>query len=251
MIRFNKLNREFSFRSTFILKLFYSPSTLLKSLIILTFIFIHDNLSAQQKPVNHPDIHKILVDSVIQTSNYTYVKARTELNSRIWLALPKKDIQENENYYYYGAVEMGDFKSTELKRVFPSILFINDLIDPEDLNPETALNQEKPDKEKQVISPPSNGISIAELFNNRGKYNNKIIRVKGEVTKYNEGIMSRNWIHLKDYSSGSDGFDLTATTQMETQVGDIIILEGKIILNKDFGSGYFYEILMEDGKIIH
>jgi hypothetical protein len=33
-------------------------------------------------------------------------------------------------------------------------------------------------------------------------------------------------------------------------VGDIVTLEGKIVLDQDFGYGYKYELLMEDAKII-
>ena len=33
------------------------------------------------------------------------------------------------------------------------------------------------------------------------------------------------------------------------KVGEIVTFEGKITLNKDFGSGYFYNIIMEDAKM--
>jgi hypothetical protein len=31
-------------------------------------------------------------------------------------------------------------------------------------------------------------------------------------------------------------------------MGENITFEGKIVLDKDFGYGYFYSVLMEDGK---
>jgi hypothetical protein len=33
-------------------------------------------------------------------------------------------------------------------------------------------------------------------------------------------------------------------------VGDVIIAEGKLATDKDFGAGYFYPVLVEDAKII-
>ena len=249
MIKLIKIIKEFILVISITLRLQYNSAFIIKSIVFPAFILIHINLPAQQKTTNHPDIQKITVDSVIQTSNYTYVKATTSLKSKIWFALPKKDIQYNKDYYYYNAVEMRNFKSTELKRIFPSVMFINDLINPDDLNADNLI-QKKEVINKQVILPPEKGISIAELFKNREKYNNRIIRVSGEVIKYNEGIMKQNWIHLTDFSPDSKNFDFTATTQMETKVGDLIILEGKVTLKKDFGSGYFYEVLMEDSKII-
>lgn len=56
--------------------------------------------------------------------------------------------------------------------------------------------------------------------------------------------MGRNWIHLKDGSGGT--FDLTVTTQEHIELGSVVLFEGKIALNKDFGAGYFFNIIMEE-----
>ncbi|MCF6352598.1 MAG: hypothetical protein L3J06_06275 [Cyclobacteriaceae bacterium] len=93
-------------------------------------------------------------------------------------------------------------------------------------------------------------ITIAELFANKNNYANKTVKIKGEVKKYNSKIMSKNWIHLQDGTEHSGENDLTITSQMEVKTGDIVTFEGKIILDKDFGSGYFYKIIMEDGKVV-
>jgi hypothetical protein len=60
--------------------------------------------------------------------------------------------------------------------------------------------------------------------------------------------MSRNWVHIQDGTGTEEFFDLTVTTQDMVSPGDIILFEGKITLQKDFGSGYYYEILMEEAK---
>jgi len=31
---------------------------------------------------------------------------------------------------------------------------------------------------------------------------------------------------------------------------DLVTFEGTISLNKDFGAGYFYELIMEDAKLV-
>ncbi|MEI7897164.1 MAG: hypothetical protein WCJ26_09020 [bacterium] len=61
--------------------------------------------------------------------------------------------------------------------------------------------------------------------------------------------MKKNWIHIQDGTEFSGKFDLTVTTDAEAAVGQTITLEGKITLNKDFGYGYAYEVLMEDATI--
>jgi hypothetical protein len=60
--------------------------------------------------------------------------------------------------------------------------------------------------------------------------------------------MGKNWIHIQDGTDFNGGFDLTITSDSQHAVGDTVIFEGKISLKKDFGYGYVYEVIMEDGK---
>lgn len=39
-----------------------------------------------------------------------------------------------------------------------------------------------------------------------------------------------------------------AQAQEQVNVGDVVAFEGKISLNKDFGAGYAYDVLMEEAK---
>ena len=95
-----------------------------------------------------------------------------------------------------------------------------------------------------TIIKPENGISLEKLFSK-----NSII-VKGKVTKINYGIMDRNWIHISDGTEFEGKKSLTVTTQDSVNIGDIVTFEGTIILNKDFGHGYIYDIILEEGNII-
>ena len=61
--------------------------------------------------------------------------------------------------------------------------------------------------------------------------------------------MGKNWVHLQDGTGEPGNDDLLVTTQEEVAVGDVVVFEGTIVLNKDFGSGYSYEILMEEAKL--
>ena len=99
-----------------------------------------------------------------------------------------------------------------------------------------------------VIEPCEDCTTIEKLFANKKAYSGKVIKVKGQVTKYNPGIMGKNWIHIQDGTEFEEEFDLTITTDIEVTVGETITLEGEITLDKDFGFGYFYNVLMEDGK---
>jgi hypothetical protein len=59
--------------------------------------------------------------------------------------------------------------------------------------------------------------------------------------------MGENWLHILDSSSTSD---LTITTKEIVEIGDIVILEGKLSIDKDFGHGYLYPILLEDATVL-
>jgi ribosomal protein S17 len=73
--------------------------------------------------------------------------------------------------------------------------------------------------------------------------------LKGKVTKVNNQIMNRNWIHIQDGSSSDKTIDLTVTTNNEVKLGDVVVVKGTITLSKDFGAGYFYDIIMESATV--
>jgi hypothetical protein len=104
------------------------------------------------------------------------------------------------------------------------------------------------EKANVSVVPCEGCIKIADLLAGKKDYEGKTIKIKGSVTKFNPEIMGKNWIHIQDGTEFEGAFDLTITTDKVVAVGDIVTFEGKIILNKDFGYGYFYNILMEDGQ---
>jgi len=173
-----------------------------------------------------------------------------------WVATVKDDVAVGSKYSFGDALEMTNFKSKELDRTFDRIYFISD-------NDEQAGNQEnsmmapttmgRPKVELKtdvVIQPSVGGISIAELYKNRNNYANKKVHVKGKVVKVNSEVMDRNWVHIQDGTNDSGNFDLTITTLELAKIDDVVEFEGTIILNKDFGAGYTYDVIMEGGTII-
>ncbi|MBN2614173.1 MAG: hypothetical protein JXR71_00635 [Bacteroidales bacterium] len=105
-------------------------------------------------------------------------------------------------------------------------------------------------QQKINIQPENGSITIADVYANKAKYEGKDIKVRGKVTKYNEGIMGKNWAHIQDGTSDGKNIDLTVTTQDQVHLGDVVTFEGKITLNKDFGAGYFYPVIMQDAKVV-
>ncbi len=99
------------------------------------------------------------------------------------------------------------------------------------------------------IEPDEECTKISELYANQKSFDGKVIKVKGFITKFSPEIMGKNWIHIQDGSEFDNKFDLTITTGTSVKVGDVRIFEGKIAIDKDFGYGYKYNVLMEDAVI--
>jgi len=100
------------------------------------------------------------------------------------------------------------------------------------------------------VSPCNSCTTISKLLSDKQSFSGKVIKVKGIVTKYNPQILGKNWVHIQDGSEFQGEFDLTVTTDKIVSLGDTVTFEGKMILDKDFGYGYFYPVLMENGKPI-
>src|SRR3972149_1471736 len=92
-------------------------------------------------------------------------------------------------------------------------------------------------------------VKIEEVFAKKDTLNGRKITVKGEVVKFNSGIMGKNWVHIQDGSGKPGTNDLTATTQDSAKVGDKVIITGTLAVGKDFGAGYIYEAIIEEASM--
>lgn len=193
-----------------------------------------------------------VVQEALGASSYTYLKIK-DGGGEYWIAITKRDINVGETVSFAAELEMKNFESKDLQRTFDTIYFVSQITTggaaasaaPAALG---DPHQMKPTLEKQEISvePAEGGITIGRLFANKDSYADKTVLIKGKVTKVNRAIMGKNWVHIQDGTSDSGNFDLTVTTLEEANVGDVVTFEGKIVLNKDFGAGYAYDVLMED-----
>ena len=105
----------------------------------------------------------------------------------------------------------------------------------------------KPDFSK--IVKPAGGKTVQEVYQEKDKLNGKRVTLRGKVVKYNEAIMGKNWLHLRDGTGKEPANDLTVTTQAKAKVGDTVLLEGTVTLDKNLGAGYNYEVIIEDAKV--
>lgn len=100
------------------------------------------------------------------------------------------------------------------------------------------------------IAKADGGMTIAEVFAGKDQLAGQPVVFRGKVVKTNPNIMGKNWLHVRDGSSAEGTNDLTVTTGGTVpNVGDTVVVKGNVVLNKDFGMGYQYDIIVEDAEV--
>ncbi|MDX2415239.1 MAG: hypothetical protein QNK33_08605 [Bacteroidales bacterium] len=92
-------------------------------------------------------------------------------------------------------------------------------------------------------------MTIAELYDGAEKYKDKEVIIRGQVVKVNMDIMDRNWVHLMDGTKAGDKSDLTFTTKEVLKVGDTVTFKGILAIDKEFGAGYVYPLIVEGATL--
>lgn len=201
--------------------------------------------------VSNDGSRSALIEEKIDAGSYTYLKV-TENDKTYWIAVTRMDIEIGEMVYFSQAMEMKNFKSESLNRTFESVLFVQDAS--KFPNQKTGENPHKNltnRKDEQIsLETPEGSKTVEQIYNEKESLNGKTVKVKGKVVKTNQNIMNRNWIHIQDGTGDETSFDLVVTSQDVAAVGDVVTLEGVVAIDKDFGAGYFFAVIVEDAKIV-
>ena len=229
-----------------------------RSIYVLAIAFIALLTSCQSSRSDRVEnlaenANQVIAEEVIQGGSYTYAFV-SEGDQGYWIAIDQADIQKGNTYFWSQGMEMNNFTSKELDRTFESIFFVEDFTDQPILGvqipTESMAGKQTTDKVDGIAIEPAEGsITIAELYANRKSYNDKRVKITGKVMKFSPYIMDRNWVHLQDGTKDGDDYDLTVTTQAVVNVNDTVTFEGVIALDKDFGAGYVYPVILQEAEI--
>jgi hypothetical protein len=102
------------------------------------------------------------------------------------------------------------------------------------------------------IAKAEGGKTVAEVFAEKDQLAGQKVTVRGKVVKANSGIMGKDWVHVRDGSGAEGANDLTVTANAgaaTVKVGDTVLVTGTVALNKDFGMGYQYPVIVEDAEV--
>jgi len=206
------------------------------------------------------------VVQTISSGGYAYALVKQKNGNKIWVAIPEMKVTVGEEVSFEPGMEMTNFPSTTLKRTFDKIIFSSGPTAAKKGKDGKAAKKEATTtrgsagavvavadekiKVKKATGP--NAYTVAEIFKNKDKLKNKKVTINGKVVKVSSGIMNRNWIHLQDGSGShqTGDNDLVVTGDAIPSVGDIVTVKGIMLKDKDFGSGYKYNVMVEKAEVI-
>lgn len=92
--------------------------------------------------------------------------------------------------------------------------------------------------------------SVESINKEKAALSGKEIAVQGKVVKVNNGIMQRNFACSGWFRRCRPGSNNPIITSKQTAApGQTVKVVGKVTLNRDFGMGYSYPLLIEEGVI--
>ena len=235
-------------------------------------------VAAHATTMGQPAAAETLSGKVVETMDsggYTYLKLKTAEGEE-WAAVREAKVKKGSSVTIVSTMVMRQFESKTLNRKFDRIVFGNlqgseaaSAAPAMTTNVATAADQKEamtaaasqhaaagkgPENVGDVKVPKAEGKdakTIAEVFSQKTALKDQNVTVRGKVVKSASGIMGRNWLHLRDGSGTADkkDSDLTVTTVGAANVGDVVVVKGTVHLDRDFGAGYTYTVIVEDASV--
>lgn len=227
-----------------------------------------------------------LSGTVLETMNsggYTYMKLKTAAGET-WAAVNEAKVEVGQNVGILNPMPMDGFESKTLNRKFDHIVFGSlagaeasgaapagmgggaptgmmggatgqaEGAMPAGMAAQHAAAATGGEVAEKISVPKASGAdakTVAEVWAQHDALKGKTVTVRGKVVKYNSGIMGKNWLHLRDGSGTAEGKDndITVTTSDAVAKGDVVVVKGVVAIDRDFGAGYTYPVIVEDAKV--
>lgn len=200
---------------------------------------------------------------VKDVESYTYLRLKTR-DGETWAAVAKTPVKKGAEVTIENAMIMDNFESKSLKKTFPKIIFgtlaaagagavatsSGMMMAPHGGVANMAKMADGADVKVPKASGP-NAHTVAEIVTKKSELKDKTVLVHAKVVKYNAGVMGKNWLHLRDGSGlASDNTnDVLVTTTEPAKLGDVVLVKGIVRIDKDFGAGYSYKVLIEEATL--
>jgi len=227
------------------------------------------------------------VTEKIDAAQYSYLKLQTA-QGELWTAVPKTDKEVGAEVTVANAVWMQNFKSNTMNRTWDRIAFgtldegapvaaastAGGAPPPESSAPQGMFAEAAASPHGQIGSPHGgaaqhptpapaadvgkikvakaagkSGRTVAEIWSKRASLKGQKVAVRGKVVKATNGVMGKNWLHVRDGTGEGQTSDLTVASDDTAAVGDTVLVTGVVNTDKDLGAGYHYDVIVEDAQI--
>lgn len=204
------------------------------------------------------------VVETMDAAGYTYVCVDNG-SDKIWAAAPAFAVKVGDEVLVPEGMAMHNYHSQSLNRDFDVVYFVESVLNastpsiattspaqmqmPEG-HPPISSNSAPPEIDLAVAKA-EGGLTIGEIYAEKTDLSGKTVTLRGKVVKFSPQIMGTNWIHLQDGSGeqATGTHDLTVTSNVQVKVGDTLVASGALTLDKDFGYGYKYNLIMENAQV--
>lgn len=200
----------------------------------------------------------------MDSGGYTYVKVDIG-KEQIWAAGPSTPVKVGDKVSIPAGMPMHNFHSKTLNRDFEVVYFVGAILDEAGNAPAADMGltppghspmmgggmsapQEAP-VEVGLIKKAEGGKTVAEVFQEKEKLAGKKVTIRAKVVKFTPEIMDKNWFHIQDGTGAAGSNDLTVTTSQTLEKGKTVVVTGTLAVDKDFGYGYRYDVIIEDAQV--
>ena len=207
----------------------------------------------------------------MDAGGYTYVHVDNG-TEKIWAAAPQFATKVGEKVTVPEGMPMKDYESKTLNRKFDVVFFVGAIGKgdqmpaqmaapaggspmaeqsqmPEGAHPKLDPAQAAKDAKVSFTGIKKADKTVGDVFAGQAGLGGKEVTVRGKVVKFSAQIMGKNWVHVQDGTGQAGSNDLTVTTADDAKVGDTVLVTGKVTLKTEFGMGYKYDLIIEDGKV--
>ena len=198
--------------------------------------------------------NKLYYGTILKIENamsYQYLKVKED-GKELWVAIAASQVKVGDKIGYDKTTIMKDFKSKTLKKTFKEVIFASDVqfVENNATTPKKVIKvTEKPFVKKAFVK--KEFYTVEELFMWKDELKNQTINIKGKISKISRQIMKLDWVHIVDGTgeAGQKNNDIIFTSkEVKQKTGDEVIATGKVIIDKDFGFGYFYKVIIQESS---
>lgn len=231
-------------------------------LLLLTYNLVHAQQGNIDMHGGKENLHttaiyygKIL--EIKSAMGYKYLKV-DENGTTLWVAIANAPVNIGDKVGYDKRTIMKQFKSKTLGETFESVIFASEVYLPQKVKKAKSMREMLGlGNSKNASNPHQSTLPfvekefylVEEVFMWRKSLQGKVVKVKGSIYKVSHQIMKRDWVHVGDGSGNEKRLtdDLVFTIpSTKVKEGDKVIATGTVRVDKDFGYGYFYKVILDN-----